>query len=196
MNFGEFVASRREALVRRAWTMTGNRADAEDLVQTALTNTFAAWDRLREPAAADAYVQRAITNTFTSWLRRKARRHQELPTAELPERPDEWDTQAEVVARDEFDRSLVTLRAALGSLTPRQRSAVLLRYVDGRTEAETARMLGCSVGTVKSTVCRALARMRNLPAVLAMRVENGIAVPEPSPVPAPPALAERGLLAA
>ncbi|MCP2260319.1 RNA polymerase sigma-70 factor, sigma-E family [Streptoalloteichus tenebrarius] len=180
MNFGEFVADRRESLVRRAWAMTGNRADAEDLVQTALTNTFAAWERLREPAAADAYVQRAITNTFASWLRRKNRRYQEFPTADLPERPDEWDTPEEIAARDEHVRSMAALREALAALTPRQRSAVLLRYLHGRTEAETAETLGCSVGTVKSTVCRALARMRRQPAVLAVRAEGGVFAAEPA----------------
>jgi RNA polymerase sigma-70 factor (sigma-E family) len=128
----------------------GNRADAEDLVQVTLLKTFQAWDRISDLEAVDIYVRRAMVNAHISGWRR--RRVDEYPTDEVPDQPagdsaDQYDLQ-ELVAR------------ALGRLPRQMRTAVVLRYYDDLTEPEVSRAMGVSVGTVKSTVARALAKLR------------------------------------
>lgn len=145
--FRDYVAGRSAALLRTAYLLTGNRPDAE---QTALAKTYLAWGRIREPAALDAYVRRAMVNSRTSLWRR--RRVDEYATAELPELPGPDRT----AALDLHD----ALWQALGRLPRRQRAAVVLRYYEDLTEAETADALGIAAGTVKSTVSRALLRLR------------------------------------
>ncbi len=148
--FREYVAARSASLLRTAYLLTGNRPDAEDLMQTALAKTCLAWGRIREPAAVDAYVRRVMVNSRTSLWRR--RRVEEYPTADLPELPDP-DRTADLDLHE-------ALWQALGRLPRRQRAAVVLRYYEDLSEASTADALGVAVGTVKSTVSRALARLR------------------------------------
>lgn len=145
--FRDFVAARSPALVRHAWLLTGELAAAEDLVQTALVKTWPRWSRLDAP---EAYVRRTILTTFLSARRR--RWHLEVATADVPERP---------APDDAFDQADLqrTVRLALATLPPRQRAVVVLRYVEDLTEAQTARLLGCSVGTVKSQSAKALAKL-------------------------------------
>jgi RNA polymerase sigma-70 factor (sigma-E family) len=148
--FCEFVTTRQPALLRTAFQLTGNRADAEDLVQAVLAKTFQAWDRIEDHGALDGYVRRAMVNTQISWWRR--RRVEEYPTDELPDRADagpppgsDWED---------------TLRRAVDRLPQRMRAAVLLRYYDDMSEADIASALGVTPGTVKSTVSRAMAKLR------------------------------------
>lgn len=118
--FHEYVAARSAALLRTAYLLTGNRPDAEDLLQTALAKTCLAWGRIREPAAVDAYVRRVMVNSRTSLWRR--RRVDEYATADLPELPDpDADRTADLDLHDALWR-------ALGRLPKRQRAAVVLRY--------------------------------------------------------------------
>jgi RNA polymerase sigma-70 factor (sigma-E family) len=148
--FREFVAARRPALLRTASMMTGNPADAEDLVQSVLAKTYLAWDRIKDRAALDGYVRRTMVNTHISGWRR--RRVEEYPTDEIPDRPA-----AEPPAdTDQLD----ALRRAIGRLPHRMQAVVLLRYYEDRSEAEIAAALGVSAGTVKSTVSRAMAKLR------------------------------------
>ncbi len=149
--FREYVAARSASLLRTAYLLTGDRSDAEDLLQTALAKTYLAWGRIREPAAVDAYVRRVMVNSRTSLWRR--RRVEEYPTADLPELPGP-DRTADLDLHD-------ALWQALGRLPRRQRAAVVLRYYEDLSEAQTADALGIAVGTVKSTVSRALGHMRN-----------------------------------
>jgi RNA polymerase sigma-70 factor (sigma-E family) len=149
--FRDYVAGRSAALLRTAYLLTGNRLDAEDLLQTALAKTYLSWGRIREPAAVDAYVRRVMVNSRTSLWRR--RRVDEYATAEPPELPGP-DRTAELDLHD-------ALWHALGRLPKRQRAAVVLRYYEDLSEAETAEALGIEVGTVKSTVSRALVRLRD-----------------------------------
>ena len=151
-DFREYVAARSSALLRTAYLLTGNRADAEDLLQTALAKTYLAWDRIREREAVDGYVRRTMVNTRTSWWRR--RKVDEHPTGELPERPAGRDETADLDLHD-------ALWTALSELPKRQRAMVVLRYYEDLSEADTARVLGVSVGTVKSTTSRALAKLRD-----------------------------------
>ena len=148
--FREYVLARGTALLRTATMLTGNRADAEDLVQATLASTYLAWDRINDHASLDAYVRRAMINTHISWWRR--RKLDELPTDELPD---------QVVADHARDRDLAeVVRRALDRLPRRMRAAVMLRYFEDMTEPEIAALLGVSLGTVKSTVSRAVARLR------------------------------------
>jgi len=148
--FRDYVLARGTALLRIAIMLTGNRADAEDLVQAALASTYLAWDKINDHAALDAYVRRAMVNTHISWWRR--RKLEEYPTDELPEL---------VVADHARDSDLAeVVRRALDRLPERMRAAVMLRYFEDMTEPEIAALLGVSLGTVKSTVSRAVAKLR------------------------------------
>jgi RNA polymerase sigma-70 factor (sigma-E family) len=148
--FGEYVSARSRALLRTAYLLTGNVADAEDLVQAALAKTFLAWDRIEDRSAVDGYVRRAMVNTHISWWRR--RRVEEYPTDDIPD---------QAVADHAVSSDLQeTLRRAIDRLPQRMRAAVVLRYYEDMTEAEVAEVLGVSLGTVKSTVSRAVAKLR------------------------------------
>jgi RNA polymerase sigma-70 factor (sigma-E family) len=144
------VSSRGRALLRSAYLLTGNLADAEDLVQSALAKTYQAWERIEDRKALDGYVRRAIVNTHISWWRR--RRLDEYPTDEVPDRPAA-DTSVNSELHD-------TLQRAIDRLPQRMRAAVVLRYFEDLTESEVADILGVSQGTVKSTVSRAVAKLR------------------------------------
>jgi RNA polymerase sigma-70 factor (sigma-E family) len=150
-DFRSYVAARSPALLRTAYALTGNRADAEDLLQTALAKTYLSWERIREREAVDGYVRRVMVNTRTSWWRR--RKVDERPAAELPEQPDGRDAVTDLALHD-------ALWTALAGLPKRQRAMVVLRYYEDLSEAETAAVMGVSVGTVKSTTSRALASLR------------------------------------
>lgn len=148
--FSEYVTSRLGSLLRTACLLTGNRADAEDLVQAALAKTYLAWDRIEDRGALDGYVRRAMINTHISWWRR--RRLEEYPTDTIPDQAVADPSGAS----DLYD----ALRRAVDRLPQRMRTAVVLRYFEDMTEAEIAAMLGVSLGTVKSTVSRAVAKLR------------------------------------
>ena len=150
ISFRDFVRARSKALLRTAYVLTGNKADAEDLVQAALAKTYLAWDRIEDRSALDGYVRRAIVNTHISWWRR--RRIEEFPTDEIPDL---------AVADQEVSNDMQeSLRHAIDRLPQRMRAAVVLRYYEDMTEAEVAEVLGISLGTVKSTVSRAVAKLR------------------------------------
>jgi RNA polymerase sigma-70 factor (sigma-E family) len=150
-DFRSYVVGGSGALLRTAYLLTGNRADAEDLLQTALAKTYLSWDRIRDREAVDGYVRRVMVNTHTSWWRR--RKVDERPTDELPEPGGARDGTAELDLHD-------ALWTALAALPKRQRAMVVLRYYEDLSEAETARIMGVSIGTVKSTTSRALAKLR------------------------------------
>jgi RNA polymerase sigma-70 factor (sigma-E family) len=149
--FREFVGARGRALLNSAYLLTGNLADAEDLVQSALAKTYQAWDRIEDRKALDGYVRRAIVNThISSWRRRRV---DEFPTDDIPDQP---------AAETSGNRELHdTLQRAIDKLPQRMRAAVVLRYLEDMSEAEVAAILGVSQGTVKSTVSRAVAKLRS-----------------------------------
>lgn len=151
--FKGYVAARSPALLRTAYMLTGSSADAEDLLQTALAKTYLVWDSIRDRESIDAYVRRIMVNTRTSWWRR--RRHaREIVTDDVPEAAHYRDDAADVVLHD-------VLWTALSALPAKQRAIVVLRYYEDLSEAETARVIGVTVGTVKSTTARALAKLRD-----------------------------------
>ena len=149
--YDEFVRSRTPALLRLAYLLTGDQHLAEDLVQSALARTHQAWVRLRATANAEAYARRTMYHLQVSWWRRP--RLAESMPGELPERGDGVDQGDRVALR-------ATLRQALLRLTASQRAVLVLRFYEDRSEAETADVLGVSVGTVKSQTARALDRIR------------------------------------
>jgi RNA polymerase sigma-70 factor (sigma-E family) len=152
--FVEFATARSGALFRAAYLMVGDHALAEDLLQEALTKTYVAWPRLRDINNAEAYTRKAITTTAISWWRRKSWQH-EKPRDDVPERPagEHTEDSDDVAQRD-------WLWTELQSLAPRQRAAIVLRYYEDLSEAQTAEALGCSIGTVKSQVSDGLKRLR------------------------------------
>ncbi len=164
--FEEFVANRSGRLHATAYLLTRDRHLAEDLVQTSLTKAWFAWGRIH--GDPEAYVHEIVFHTYLSWWRRKWRH--EAPTDELPEpgpSAPPRSTSDDVAGR--FD-----LWRALGHLPPRQRAVVVLRYYEDLSEAETARVLGCTVGTVKSQASKALQKLRIDPALSpAATVEGG-----------------------
>lgn len=153
-DFRDYVVAASPRLRRVAYLLTGHPQDAEDLVQTALAKTYLAWPRIRDREAVDAYVHRVMTNTRTSWWRRS--RH--LPVADIDDQPSLPHDQRDVYADADLHNALWV---ALSRLSHRQRAAVVLRYYEDLSEADTATALGVSVGTVKSTVSRALRRLRD-----------------------------------
>jgi RNA polymerase sigma-70 factor (sigma-E family) len=144
----EFVRSRYTDLLRTAFLLTGSSHEAEDLVQGALLRVMRHWDGIDDPLP---YVRRTIVNLYLNGLRRRTR---ELVTGLLPER----------AVRDSTDRvaERSTLWPALRALPPRTRAVIVLRYWMDMSEWETAGVLGCSVGSVKSMASRGLARLREL----------------------------------
>lgn len=149
-DFAAYMGARQAALLRFGYLLTGSSADAEDLVQTALAKLYLAWDRVEARESLDAYVRRIIVNEHSS-LWRRAWKRSEVASDQLPEVPSE----------DRYDdgRS-ARLWAFVQSLPRKQRAVVVLRYYEQLSEAETAEVLGISVGTVKSQASRALAALR------------------------------------
>jgi RNA polymerase sigma-70 factor (sigma-E family) len=147
--FQEFVELRYADLLRTAFLLSGSREVAEDLVQAALLTTMRHWRTVTDPLA---YVRRAMVNQRISLWRRIGSR--ELLTAVPPERstPDGAAGRAD---RDE-------LLGALNRLPVRMRAVLVLRYWEDLSEAETAFLLGCSIGTVKSQASRGLSRLRDV----------------------------------
>ncbi|WP_190129554.1 SigE family RNA polymerase sigma factor [Streptomyces mashuensis] len=155
-SFSSYVRARGPVLQRTARSLTSNPCDAEDLLQTALTKTYLAWDRIEDHRALDGYVRRALVNTRTSQWRK--RRVDEFPCDELPERETRpvADPAEQQALRDAMWR-------AVHRLPDRQRAMVVLRYYEDLSESQTAELLGVSVGTVKSAVSRALGKLREDP---------------------------------
>ncbi|MGW2331160.1 SigE family RNA polymerase sigma factor [Streptomyces sp. NPDC001700] len=150
LDFEEYVRNRQDALLRSARRLVPDPIEAQDLLQTALVRTYGRWDGIADKSLADAYLRRVMINTRTEWWR--ARKLDEVPTEQLPESSVEDGTEQHA------DRAL--LMDILGVLAPKQRSVVVLRHWEQMTTEETAEALGMSTGTVKSTLHRALARLR------------------------------------
>lgn len=150
--FWQFVASRRQHLVRTAYLLTGDHGHAEDFVQDALIRAHRNWRRIERADQPEIYVRRIIVNLANSGWRR-ALRYRTHVAWQPPDRPDEHDGHAAVEREDELWRALATLPAGM-------RTVIVLRYFEELTEAETAALLGKSLGTVKSQASRGLVRMR------------------------------------
>lgn len=161
-SFSSYVRARGPVLLRTARSLTANPCDAEDLLQTALAKTYVAWERIEDHRALDGYVRRALLNTRTSqWRKRKVDEFacEELPEREILPAPDPAEQQS---LHDAMWRAVL-------KLPDRQRAMVVLRYYEDLSEAQTAEVLGVSIGTVKSAVSRALGKLREDPELTPVR---------------------------
>ena len=138
-------------LVRLAAFLTGDRDNAEEVVQDAYVKVFGSWRNVREP---EAYLRTAVVNLSRSRLRRKqvVAKHRPEPLPDVASA----ESSALVTAQRE------AVLHALQQLPRRQREAVVLRYYGDLSEAQTAAAMGCSAGAVKSHTSRAMAALRPL----------------------------------
>ena len=150
-DFRDFVTTRWSALLRTAYLLTGDRDRAEDVVQGALVRAHRHWPGIQRSGTAEAYVRKTMVNLNTDWWRRLGSRERRVES--VPDRGLEADTYAAFELHDE-------LWSAVRQLPTRMRAALVLRYFEDLSEAETAAVLGCSVGSVKSQCSRGLARLR------------------------------------
>lgn len=146
----DYVRGQWPSLVRYATLLCGDPVEAEELVQSALVRVALRWPFVRDKDDPSAYVKRAIVHANISRWRRV--RSRETVTDRVPD-VGLTDASGSVEDHDQ-------VRRALASLPPRQRAVLVLRYLDDLSEQETAAALGCSVGTVKSTSHKALAKLR------------------------------------
>ena len=148
--FDQFVTSAWPRLRQAAFALTGQPADAEDLLQGVLVRAYARWPRVRRDDPV-AYVRRALVNAYIdTWRRRQ--RIQVDPVDEVPD--------GAAIDRSDDADARVDLRTRLATLSPRERSMVVMRYYLDLPELEVAKLLGCSTGTVKSTCSRAMGKLR------------------------------------
>ena len=147
--FADYMAARQPSLLRTAYLLSGDRHTAEDLVQTALAKLYLSWDKVQQRESLDGYVRRILVNEHNS-LWRRAWKRQETTVSQMPERA------VEAPAGRDAD-----LWDFVQTLPRKQRAVVVLRYYEEMSEAETAAVLGVSVGTVKSQASRALASLRS-----------------------------------
>ena len=149
--FHEFMAARSASLFRTAFLVVGDYQLAQDLLQESLVKTYMAWPRLRDVGNAEAYTRRVIVTTSISWRRRRS--FHERPVEVLPE----------IVVADVADlvAARTDLWTQLHTLPPRQRAAVVLRYCEDLSEAQTSELMGCSVGSVKWHASHGLAKLRD-----------------------------------
>ncbi|MEU1395349.1 SigE family RNA polymerase sigma factor [Micromonospora zamorensis] len=152
--FDSFVRTRTPALLRSAYLLTGDQHLAEDLVQSALARTHRSWNRLHRSGNAEAYTRKVMYHLQVSWWRR--RRVPESMPGLLPE-PRGGGSASDHAQQTSLR---LTLKSALLKLSPKQRAVLVLRFFEDRTEAETADLLGVTVGTVKSQTAKSLAKLR------------------------------------
>ncbi|WP_432190689.1 SigE family RNA polymerase sigma factor [Streptomyces sp. Tue6028] len=155
VDFEHYAAARWSSLCRTAFMLTGDRHEAEDLVQTTLAKVYTGWSRVRHLDEPDAYVRRALINNNLS--RHRKRRVVQLLTSSLPERVNGAGLSHLEQRSDLLD--------ALATLPLRQRAVVVLRYWEDLSEHQVAEVLGCSVGNVKSQASRGLSKLRRHPAL-------------------------------
>jgi RNA polymerase sigma-70 factor (sigma-E family) len=139
--FVEFVSARWSRLFRLAYLLTGDRTNAEDLLQSAMERTYARWGRVSRMDAPEAYVRKLMTNVVISARRRPSWRHEWLRD-DFPERP--------LPSPDSDVVDHAVLWPLVCALPERQRAVIVLRFYEDLSEADTADVLGCAVGTIKS----------------------------------------------
>ncbi len=157
-SFEEFVAARSAPLLRTAYLLTHDNHLAEDLLQTALAKAWRSWGRVG--THPEAYVRKILINTHATWWRRKW--NAEDPTADLPERGHEYHEIG----------TLYDVQVAVVRLPKRQRAVIVLRFFEDLSVAETAQVLECSTGTVKSQTGKALNKLRVDPRIRGAAVRD------------------------
>jgi RNA polymerase sigma-70 factor (sigma-E family) len=158
-DFEDFVTARSRSLFRTAYLLADSRESAEDLLQSALEKAYPRWRRIRRAEQPEAYVRRMIVNLANdAWRSRNG-----VLVYAFDEQQFEARVRAGLVHQaDPADRLAVrdSLMRALRDLPFQMRAALVLRYWEGLSERETAELLGCSLGSVKSQTSRGLQRLR------------------------------------
>lgn len=154
VDFDEFLREQLSSLVRFAGVLTADRELAQDLTQDALVRAHARWSRIGGMDRPDLYLRRMITNGFLSWRRRWAVRTIQ-PVADTDRLSGATSPDPAVRLADQDQ-----VKALLATLSRRHRAVLVLRFYEGRTDEEIAAILGCTAGTVRSHVSRALAGLR------------------------------------
>lgn len=149
----QLLADRGRQLLRTAMLLTGSRQDGEDLLQAALERLIRQGRRIA--GDPEGYLRRTLYNLAADRWRRQEAWHRKVPMIRGSQRESTPDMTAAVDLRDALIR-------VLQMLPPQQRAVIVLRYWEQLSEAEAARVLGCSEGTVKSAASRGLRRMREL----------------------------------
>jgi RNA polymerase sigma-70 factor (sigma-E family) len=148
--FREFIGARMETLRRAAYLMCGDWHTADDVVATAVVKVYRDWGRLSRMGHLDAYVRRMVLTAWLDEKRRPWRRERAVP--QLPVRA--------VAADDRAVTDRIAITGHLAALPSRRRAVIVLRYYCDLSVEETAEVLGCSTGTVKSQTARALDSLR------------------------------------
>lgn len=140
-------------MCRLAFVILGDAALAEEIVMEALLKTFSGWRRIRDLDRVDAYLKRSVVNLCRSKIRRKAIEARVNATSYRRDerKAPEWDPERHEVSR--------LVWGAVKDLPERQRACVVLRYYEDMPEAQIADILDCSVGTVKSQLSKARAKL-------------------------------------
>jgi len=158
--FTEYVSARQAWLRRVAFLLCGDWHRADDLVQSAITKLYTHWHRARGADNLDAYARRTLVNTYLAEQRSGCARRTILHRFGGGENaPDPEPDPADPTGGLELG---LDLKTALSRLPPRQRATVVLRFYCDLSVEQTAQVLGCSVGNVKSQSSRGLATLRNL----------------------------------
>jgi RNA polymerase sigma-70 factor (sigma-E family) len=166
VGFRDSVAARQHALLRSGWLLTGDWQRAEDLLQSSLAKVWPHWTRVVAAGDPEAYVRRVQVTTFLTWRRR--RWSGEEPRGAVPDcalgttgTAGPSGTAGAIAATDAVDLREALTRALL-TLPPEQRAVLVLRFYEDLSVEQTAAVLGCPVGTVKSQTARALDRLAAL----------------------------------
>ena len=151
--FASLFADKAPQLRRTAYLLCGDWNRAEDLVQTAFVKTFAARRRIAETGATEGYLRRTLVNAYIDGGKRRWRK--EIPHAHhaMPDGSTAPDS-------NEVSDTRLMLQAALAAVPPRQRAVLVLRFFEDLSIEETADVLGCAIGTVKSNTARGLDALR------------------------------------
>lgn len=155
--FDRFVAESTESLLRTAYLMTWDLAESEDLVQEVLVRLAHHWPRVTAMGTPQAYARKILVNLVIDGSAGRRRRTEEL--AQKTSIFENYEDEAAGAALRGID-ARSQLRLLLGGLSVRQRTVIVLRYWEDLPEAEIAELLGCAVGTVKSTASRAMGQLR------------------------------------
>jgi RNA polymerase sigma-70 factor (sigma-E family) len=152
-SFEEFVSAHADGLLRTAYLITRDIGDAEDLVQECLLRLSRRWSKVQSLDQPASYARRVLVRLAWKGTQHRNRRHAELLGPDS--HPEAFGSSHELLVDDRDE-----LRVALARLSQRQRTVLILRYYHDISEADVADMLGCSIGTVKSTASRGLTQLR------------------------------------
>jgi RNA polymerase sigma-70 factor (sigma-E family) len=150
--FREYIGARLDPLRRTAYLMCGDWHTADDVVSSVVLKLYQGWNRIARMENLDAYARRAVVNAWLDERRRPWRRERPVPASDLPT--------GGAIAGDPGIHDRLAILRHLNALPARRRAVIVLRYYCDLSVEDTAEVLGCSPGTVKSQAARALDTLR------------------------------------